>query len=86
MYNDDLEEDNSDYVEGEGDDGEGEDEEDDVDSDELDDSGVAAASAAANNQAPADQPAEGIISFVMLLCIFIQTISKFIYLVFFFYF
>lgn len=58
MYNDDLEEDNSDYVEGEGDDGEGEEEEEDVDSDELDESG-AGAPAAANNQAPADQPAEG---------------------------
>lgn len=56
MYNDDLEEDNSDYVEeAEGEDGEGEGEDDDdVDSDDDE----AAAPAAANNRAPEDA-AEG---------------------------
>lgn len=56
MYNDDLEEDNSDYVEeAEGEDGEGEGEdEDDVDSDDDD----AAAPPAANNRAP-EEAAEG---------------------------
>lgn len=57
MYNDDLEEDNSDYVEdAEGEDGEGEGEdEDEIDSD---DDEAAAAAPAANNRAP-EEAAEG---------------------------